>query len=159
MNVRRNVVVPVLALAVGFGAGAGSGIRTRTATQTRTVTRLGFPADCGRALTLAGDGLGSAQQALALARSAVQAPVAPASSSSDSSRSSEGGAVAPPSTAGFARAPSDSIFGEGMSRLLLAQRQYLEARSACQAVVDDIHLGERSQAPATTGLTAPARRR
>ena len=146
MRVLRKVVAPVLVLGVGFGAGAASGVRTRTVTETRTVTRGGFPADCGRALTLAGDGLGFAQQAMALGRQAVQAATAPASSSSGE-RSSP---PAAPSTGGAAHLPSDAIFGEAMSRLLFAQRQYLEARSACDAAVSERQPGKGGTAPETT---------
>src|SRR5436309_1465438 len=154
MGVLRKVVVLLLVLGVGFGAGAASGIRTRKVTQTRTVTRVGFPSDCGRALTLAGDGLGFAQQAMALGRAAVQAAAAPASSSP--ARPSP--PPADPSTAGSAHLPSDTIFGEGMSRLLFAQRQYLEARSACDAAVTEKQSGARAPAPATSAPSSTDRR-
>jgi hypothetical protein len=154
MGVLRKVGVPFLVLVVGFGAGAASGIRTRKVTETRTVARVGFPADCGRALTLAGDGLGFAQQAMALGRAAMQSAAAPASSS-------PGGRSSPaePSTAGPAHPPSDVIFGEAMSRLLFAQRQYLEARSACDAAVNGTRPGERPPAPATTSAPSSTGRR
>lgn len=149
MRIFRKALAPVLVLGIGFGAGAISGVRTRTVTETRTVTRVGLPVDCVRALTLAGDGLGFAQQAMALGRQAVQAAAAPASSSSGG-RSSPPAAPSTTGTAGTAHAPSDALFGEGMSRLLFAQRQYLEARSACDAAVTRQQPGAGGAAPETT---------
>ena len=151
----RKVVVPLLVLVLGFGAGAASGIRTRKVIETRTVTRETFPAECGRALTLAGDGLGVAQQALALGRAASQGAAAPPSPSPRSGR--------PPSPApppgGAAQPPPDAIFGEAMSRLLFAQRQYLEARSACEAAITSKRLGAPTPAPTSSKAPSPNERR
>jgi hypothetical protein len=151
----RKAVVPLVVAVVGFGAGAMSGIRTRNVTETRTVTRETLPADCGRALTLAGDGLGFAQQAVALGRAAMQGAAA-------SSSSSPPGASSPspaPPTGGPGHPPSDAIFGEAMSRLLFVQRQYLEARSACDAAFREKKPGERTPAPAPTSAPSPTQRR
>lgn len=151
----RKVVAPLLLLAVGFGAGAGSGIRARKVTETRTVTRETFPADCGRALTLAGDGLGFAQQAVALGRAASQGAAAPPSPSPRSGRPSSAG----PPTGGAAHPPPDAMLGEAMSRLLFVQRQYLEARSACEAAVTSKRLGGPTPAPTTSNAPSPKERR
>jgi hypothetical protein len=131
----RKVVAPLVALSVGFAAGAASGIRKRTVTETRTVTREAFPAACGRALTLAGENLGLAQQSIALGRAASQA-AAPAPPSGPG-----------PSGTGPAASASEAMLGEAMSRLLFAQRQYLEARSACEAAITSKQLGAASPAP------------
>ena len=153
MEGMRKAVVPLVVAVVGFGAGAMSGIRTRKVTETRTVTRETLPADCGRALTLAGDGLGFAQQAVALGRAAMQGAAAPGSSAPPAASPPPG-----PSGGGAGRPPSDAILGEAMSRLLFVQRQYLEARSACNAAVTEKHPGEGAPAPATTSAPSPTQR-
>ena len=154
MEGMRKAVVPLVVAVVGFGAGAMSGIRTRKVTETRTVTRETLPADCGRALTLAGDGLGFAQQAVALGRAAIQGAAASGSSAPPGASSPSPG----PSIGGAGRPPSDAIFGEAMSRLLFVQRQYLEARRACEAAVTEKKLSERTPAPATTSTPSPTQR-
>ena len=109
---RRNMIIAVVvSLAAGFGAGALSGIRTRTVTK-QEVVRVGDVTGCRRAVELANQGFGVAEQALGQARAA---------------------AAQTPATGGAAASPVQAILGQGAAQLEGFRGQFLQARADCEA--------------------------